>query len=172
MKIKLKKFSLLAPKVKITTGLKAIAREIYINNDKPINAMVFCQSEGTPILGVLEYRGTYSVDVSNWNSGTIDDEMIFNRVHTVGYWNMPIQTTTAVSAYIVAAGNKPIEYEFVGYDSSGNEVCDLYWYTSGGETMNVPSGVTKFKVVLRYYDDSTILPAQITSCVFSAIAGA
>jgi hypothetical protein len=54
MKIKLKKFSLLAPKVKITTGLKTISRESPSNNNAPVNMLVVANTIGQPIIGNLE----------------------------------------------------------------------------------------------------------------------
>ena len=53
MKIKLKKFSILAPNVKITTGLKTISRESPSNNNVPVNAIITARTIGQPIMGDL-----------------------------------------------------------------------------------------------------------------------
>jgi hypothetical protein len=50
MNIKLKKFNILVPKVKITTGLKTITRETSGGNT-PISAMLVADSAGDTIIG-------------------------------------------------------------------------------------------------------------------------
>lgn len=54
MNIKLKKFNILVPKVKITTGLKTISRESPSNNNVPVNMLVVANTIGQPIIGNLE----------------------------------------------------------------------------------------------------------------------
>ena len=54
MKIKLKKISILAPNVKIKTGLKTISRESPSNNNVPVNMLVVSNTIGQPVLGDLE----------------------------------------------------------------------------------------------------------------------
>lgn len=54
MNIKLKKFNILVPKIKITTGLKTISRESPSNNNVPVNMLVVSNTIGQPVLGDLE----------------------------------------------------------------------------------------------------------------------
>ena len=54
MKIKLKKFSLLAPKVKITTGLKTITRETQGEKNIPSPSALMSDGTSLTIVGVAE----------------------------------------------------------------------------------------------------------------------
>lgn len=54
MKIKLKKFSILEPKVKIITGIKTINRESHGSANYPVNMIVIANTIGQPIIGNLE----------------------------------------------------------------------------------------------------------------------
>lgn len=53
MNVKLKKFKILEPKVKIITGLKTITREISSGNVAS-NAYVICDSAGSSVIGNAE----------------------------------------------------------------------------------------------------------------------
>ena len=54
MKIKLKKFSILEPKVKIITGIKTIDRETHSSDNLPVNAIASASGTNQAIIGNLE----------------------------------------------------------------------------------------------------------------------
>jgi hypothetical protein len=56
MNIKLKKFNILVPKVKITTGLKTITCEPSGGNT-PVSAMLVAESAGDSIIGDAQKEG-------------------------------------------------------------------------------------------------------------------
>lgn len=57
MNIKLRKFSIIKPIVKINTGIKTIARESHGGNNVPVYAIISARTIGQPIVGNLEELG-------------------------------------------------------------------------------------------------------------------
>lgn len=70
---------------------------------------------------------------------------------------------------VTLTGGENLQWNFVGYDSGGNIVVDKYWYNSGYVLglLDVPiiDSVAKWELWIRFEDNSSITPADISSAV-------
>lgn len=76
MNIKLKKFNILEPKVKITTGLKTITREPSGKSNEPVNAALFSESAGNSIIAFATQEGWYYSQDNNDDAKTTTTQSI------------------------------------------------------------------------------------------------
>lgn len=78
---------------------------------------------------------------------------------------IPYNRFTKFKAYIEGSTASQLQYDFVGYNSSGTEVVDLYWYDSGTEII-IPTrnDMATWRLWFRYSDNSSISPSDITLC--------
>lgn len=104
---------------------------------------------------------TYDYEFSNW----VQESSI--RIKTSDYYDYPGFSSITVT---ITGATKPLQFNFVGLNSSGNEVVDLYWYDSG-TTINIPTNTSMVRWYLwaRYSDNSSgISPSDVISCTATA----
>ena len=84
-----------------------------------------------------------------------------SRIKTADFYNY--DGFPSITVYI--EGNPNLQYDFVGLDSNGNQVVDIYWYNSG-ITINIPTNTTMTKWYLwgRYSNNGNITPDAVTAC--------
>ena len=84
-----------------------------------------------------------------------------SRIKTADFYNY--DGFSSITVYI--EGNPNLQYDFVGLDSNGNQVVDIYWYNSG-ITINIPTNTTMTKWYLwgRYSNNGNITPDAVTAC--------
>jgi len=76
MNIKLRKFNILEPKVKITTGLKTISREPSGKSNEPVNAALFSEPAGNSIIAFVSQEGWYYSQDNNDDAKTTTTQTI------------------------------------------------------------------------------------------------
>lgn len=78
---------------------------------------------------------------------------------------IPYSDFTKFTAYMEGRNASQLQYDFVGYDSNGTEVVDLYWYDSGTE-ITIPTGnnIATWRLWFRYSNNGSISPSDITLC--------
>ena len=110
------------------------------------------------------YRYDFTNDIEQGTIGSLYDEYSTARVRTAGY--IPInQFAGLVSLLAVHVSlEKEIQVAFRGYSGTTPEslVCNLYWYDCPHDfSLASYSNISYFRAVLKYTDDSDIVPADI-----------
>ena len=65
----------------------------------------------------------------------------------------------------IVGASENLQYNFVGLNSTGSVIVDLYWYNSG-TVIQIPYNVnlTSWTLWVRKSDNSSISPSDVTSC--------
>lgn len=65
----------------------------------------------------------------------------------------------------IVGASENLQYNFVGLNSTGSVIVDLYWYDSGA-IIQIPynASLTSWTLWVRKSDDSGISPSDVTSC--------
>lgn len=63
-----------------------------------------------------------------------------------------------------------LQYDFVGLDSTGSVIVDLYWYDSG-TIIQIPynANLTSWTIWVRKSDNGSISPSDVTSCTATCV---
>lgn len=111
---------------------------------------------------------TYDLIALGLEQGTISSDgpsPSTTRVRSIDFIEFPYVGTRVIQVTATGANvSKLLQVNFVGYDASYNELCDLYWYNLAFtfDLTSYPT-VKYFKILFRYSDDTTITPADIVT---------
>lgn len=99
------------------------------------------------------------------HSVTFDSFQAQSATRVITTNTIPYNWFTKFTAYIEGRNASQLQYNFVGYNSSGTTVVDLYWYDSGTEiTIPTRNDIATWRLWFRFSDNSSISPSDITLC--------
>ncbi len=129
------------------------------DGSKPINASVYAQSAGVPILGSISPAGDI-IEINDMEQGSISSSgntSSTTKIRSAGYYSIP-NGKTGIQIYGVSnVSSKKLQFDVLTYDDNNTLIDDLYWYAMG-LSVGFSAGATKFRIVLRFSDTSNITP--------------
>lgn len=167
MNVKLKKFKILEPKIKITTGFKTITRELQSGGNEAKSAIGIETLAGVHVLGDFSAVNIEieqpNIVIADWEQGSTGSSGNFDsatRVRTPDYISLPTGTKSIFFDGISNVSGKTLQFDILTYNESNKQLQDLYWYDSG-VFLSIADNAAKFKAILKFSDGSNITPSNI-----------